>query len=73
MHSRLGGRGEASLYGAYQLTEGVKLYAQAQRSEDRNPGASDRSSAQLGAAFSLTDRLTLDVGLRDMECRISLL
>ncbi|MBN9412009.1 MAG: Ig-like domain-containing protein [Burkholderiales bacterium] len=59
-----GGRGEASLYGAYQLTEGVKLYAQAQRSEDRNPGASDRSSAQLGAAFSLTDRLTLDVGLR---------
>ncbi len=62
-----GGRGEADLYGSYKLTDTIKLYAQAQRSEDRNPGASDRSSAQLGAAFSLTEKLTLDVGLRSIR------
>ncbi len=62
-----GGRGEADLYAAYRISDSFKLYAQAQRSEDRNPGASDRSSVQLGGAWSLTDRLTLDVGIRNIR------
>lgn len=62
-----GGRGEADFYGAYKVNDGFKLYAQAQRSEDRNPGASDRTTLGFGGAWSLTDRLTLDVGVRNIH------
>jgi hypothetical protein len=63
----MGGRGEADLYAAYRVNEGFKLYTQVQRSEDRNPGAADRSLFQVGGSWRLSERLTLDAGLRHLR------
>ncbi len=62
-----GGRGELNAYGAYKIDDGIKLYAQALRSEDRNPGTSTRTAAGVGAEFKLSEQLTLDVGLRSIQ------
>lgn len=62
-----GGRGEASVYGSYRLSDTAKLYGQTQRSTEGNAGAASRSSAQLGAEVQLSDRVTLDVGLRSIR------
>jgi hypothetical protein len=62
-----GGKAEALLRGSFKVTDKAKLYAEWQRSEDRNPGAADRDAAQLGINYKLTDRLTLDAGLRSVR------
>jgi hypothetical protein len=59
-----GGKSESLVRGAIKFGEGAKLYAQAQRSEDRNPGTSRRDAGDMGLLFKLTERLTLDLGLR---------
>jgi len=59
-----GGKAEALLRGSVKVTDTAKLYAELQRSEDRNPGAADRDAAQVGLNIKLSDRLTLDAGLR---------
>jgi hypothetical protein len=59
-----GGRVEALAHGAYRLSDNTKLYAQVQHSADRAPGSSESDAAQAGITQALTDRLTLDVGLR---------
>lgn len=59
-----GGRGEYSLATNYRLTQRVDLYAEALRSEDRNPSGGERDAAGLGTRVKVTDRLLLDVGYR---------
>jgi hypothetical protein len=62
-----GGRGEANVRGSLQLSDTLKLYGAVQRSDDLSPGAAQTSSAQLGLNAQLTERLTLDVGLRALR------
>lgn len=62
-----GGRGEASARAVVKLSDTLKVYTQAQRSEDRNPGAADSTSTQLGLIARLTEQLTLDVGVRALR------
>ncbi|RFO98611.1 hypothetical protein DIC66_01620 [Rhodoferax lacus] len=62
-----GGKAEAMVQGAYKLTDATKLYAQAQRSEDRNPGMASHDEARLGVKVRLTDKLFLDAGLRTVH------
>ena len=59
-----GGKSEALVRGALKLTDSVKLYAQAQSSDDRNPGMARRDAGDLGVLLKLSERVTLDVGLR---------
>ena len=59
-----GGRGEAQAKASYALTDTLKLYGEAVASEDRNPGGGERKIAGAGLRKQLTDRLTVDVGLR---------
>lgn len=62
-----GGRAEALVRGAYKVTDTVKAYAQAQRSEDSNPGSARSDAAQVGVMLKLSERLTVDVGLRSLR------
>lgn len=62
-----GGRVEAFARGAYKVSDSTKLYAQLQHSADRNPGASESDAAQVGVTQKLSERLTLDVGLRSLR------
>ncbi len=62
-----GGRSEAMVSGGLKLTEAAKLYGKAQHSEDRNPGTSQRDAGEVGVLLNLTERLTLDVGLRSLR------
>lgn len=62
-----GGRAEAMARGAIRVTEATKVYAEVQRSEDRNPGTSVRDAAQVGVNVKLSERLTVDVGLRSVN------
>ncbi len=62
-----GGRGEASVRAAHKLSDTLKAYAQALRSEDRNPGGAQSSSVQIGVTAKVSDRLTVDVGLRALR------
>jgi hypothetical protein len=59
-----GGRGEYSLVTRYRLDERAELYAEALRSEDRNPDGGERDAASVGTRLKATDRLTLDFGYR---------
>lgn len=59
-----GGRDELYARGAFKLTDDLKVYAEGLKSEDRNTGGGERSSAALGARWALTERLTLDASLR---------
>lgn len=62
------GKGEAKARTAYQLNPAWTLYAEAVRSEDRNTDngveISDQSGAQLGATVKLTEKFTLNGGVR---------
>ena len=62
-----GGRSEAMLSGGLKLTDAAKLYGKAQHSEDRNPGTSQRDAGEVGLLLNLTERVTLDVGLRSLR------
>lgn len=61
-----GGRGDAGLRAAHKLTDTVTLFGEAVRSEDRVADG-DRTGAQLGAAFKVTEKLTVDVAVKRME------
>lgn len=62
-----GGRAEAFARGAYKVSDSTKLYVQVQHSADRNPGSSESDAAQAGVVLKLSDRLTLDVGVRSLR------
>lgn len=62
-----GGRGEASVRAAVKLSESLRLYTEALRSEDLNPGAADSTSAKLGLSAKIDERLTVDVALRALR------
>ena len=62
-----GGHGEASGMAAFKLNDSVKLYAKAQRSDDSTPGSATSSAAQLGVITRLSERLTLDTGVRALH------
>ncbi len=59
-----GGRQELLASGGLKLTQALKLYGDARRSEDRNTGGGNRSEAAIGLRFALSERLTLDASLR---------
>lgn len=59
-----GGRGEAYGLAGVKLTPELKAYIEGYKSEDRNSGGGDRSSAGLGLRWLASERLTLDAGLR---------
>ncbi len=62
-----GGRVEAFARGAYKVSDSTKLYAQLQHSADRAPGSSESDAAQVGVTQKLSERLTLDIGLRSLR------
>jgi hypothetical protein len=59
-----GGRGEYDLELTWNLSKRFELYAEAMRSEDRNPDGGDRDAAGAGVRIDANERLTLDLGLR---------
>jgi hypothetical protein len=59
-----GGRGEYSLTTRYRLNERFELYAEALRSEDRNPDGGERDAGSVGTRFKASDKLTFDFGYR---------
>ncbi len=59
-----GGRGEGQAKVSYRLTDTVKVYGEALRSEDRNAGGGSRNAGQLGANIKLSDTVTVDFGVR---------
>ena len=62
-----GGKSEALVQGAYRLNDTTRVYAQAQRDSDRNPGMATSEDARVGVKVQLTPRLTLDAGLRTVR------
>lgn len=62
-----GGRTEALARGSVKVADATKLYAEALHSGDRNPGMSERDAGQVGVNWMVSDRLTLDVGLRSVR------
>ncbi len=63
----VGGRGEASVRASVKVNDTLTVYTQAQRSEDRNPGMADSSGVQVGLKAQLSERLSVDVGLRALH------
>ena len=61
-----GGKAEAMVQGGYKLSDTVRLYAQAQRNDDLNPGMASNGDAQAGAKVKLSDKLLLDVSVRSV-------
>ena len=65
------GQGAVKANASYALTPGVKAYAEAVRSEDRNTDGgvpiSDQTGAQVGALVKLSDTVTLDAGVRHLR------
>ena len=59
-----GGRDELFASAAFKITSDLKLYGEALKSEDRNTGGGERSSAGIGLRWAATERLTLDASLR---------
>ena len=62
-----GGRGEYSARLAWKVDERFEPYAEALRSEDRNPDGGERDAAGAGLRIGATERLTVDVGLRSIR------
>jgi hypothetical protein len=62
-----GGRGELYARGAFDLTESLKVYAEATRSEDRAEGGGEQQAAGLGLRWRAIERLTLDASLRGSQ------
>ncbi len=63
----VGAKGEASVRASVKVGDGLSVYTQAERSEDRNPGMADRTGFQVGLKARLGERVTLDVGLRTLR------
>lgn len=59
-----GGRAEAFASGRLGLGAGLDLVAQAQRSEDRNPGGGRLDGGDVGLRWRAAERWTLEAGLR---------
>lgn len=59
-----GGRGEFNVDTVYRIAPRLELYAEALRSEDRNPDGGERDAGSVGTRIKATDRLTLDFGYR---------
>ena len=59
-----GGRGEYNVELGWRAGERVELYAEAIRSEDRNPNGGERDAASAGVKVQATPRLSLDFGYR---------
>jgi len=59
-----GGRGEALAAGKLKVTDSLDLVAQAQRSEDRNPGGGLQRGADAGLRWRAAEGLTLEAGWR---------
>ena len=59
-----GGRDELYAKGGVKVTKDLKLYAEAQKSDDRNPGGGEREGAAFGARWQGLERVTLDASLR---------
>lgn len=62
-----GGRGEYNARLAYAVGPRLELYAEALRSEDRNPDGGERDAGGAGVRIAATERLTVDVGLRSIR------
>ena len=62
-----GGRDELYAKGGVKVRDDVKLYAEALKSDDRNPGGGARRSAALGVQWAVDDRLLLDASLRHAQ------
>ena len=62
-----GGRDEALLGGGYQIGDGLKVYGQALRSADRNTGGGSLRKASIGLQWAATEKLSLDLSLRDQR------
>jgi hypothetical protein len=60
-----GGRDELYAKGGLKVTKDLKLYAEAQKSDDRNPGGGEREGAAFGARWQFLERVTLDASLRN--------
>lgn len=61
------GRDEVLLKGGVKVGESVRLYAEGLKSGDRNPGGGDRRQAGVGAQWGATERLSLDLSLREQR------
>lgn len=61
-----GGRGDAGVRATYKLDARTTLFGEAVRSEDRVAGGT-RTGAQLGSAFRLSDKLSVDVALKHVD------
>jgi hypothetical protein len=61
-----GGRADAGARATHRVTESVTLFGEAVRTEDRVADGS-RTGLQAGAAFQVTEKLSLDVALKRME------
>lgn len=59
-----GGRGEAYASAGYKLTSEIKVYGEAWKSEDRNPGGGDRAQGGVGLRWNATERLVFDASVR---------
>lgn len=61
------GRDEVLLKGGVKVGETVRLYGEALKSGDRNPGGGDRTQAGAGVRWQATERLSLDLSLRQQN------
>ena len=61
-----GGRADAGLRAQTDLSERLRLYGEALRSDDHISGA-QRQGAQLGLTYKASERLTLDFALRSIH------
>lgn len=62
-----GGRGEYNARMGWRVGPQLELYAEALRSEDRNPDGGERDAGSVGARINASERLTFDVGLRSIR------
>jgi hypothetical protein len=62
-----GGRDEFFARGSFKLGEGLKLYGQALKSEDRVAGGGEQSAGAFGVNWKAGERLSLDLSLRRSE------
>ncbi len=59
-----GGRGELNAKASRKITNDISAYLEALSSEDRNDGGGKRIVGGAGVRWKVTDRLTLDAGVR---------
>ena len=64
--SYTGGRGDAGVRATYRFDEQVTLFGEAVRTEDIVAGGT-RTGAQVGSAFRISERLTVDVALKRVD------